>query len=167
VAFDLLSTATFASAKVCVDVTGISFAPLPLRLLHYASSSWTDVTTDSANGIVCGAGVTTFSPFTVVARCPVPPRPGDPTACFFRHEDCTEIEVDLLIAQSEFDRIFFEIYDLIDRLYFCYDQLGPGTPECLAIEAQIQRLEDALDRLDERIRRLQAQLEDCRRRNGG
>jgi hypothetical protein len=75
--YDLTTTATFGSAEVCINYTGISFVDeASLRLAHYEAPNWVDRTTslDVDNNIIC-AEVTSFSPFAIFE-----PVSGDTTA---------------------------------------------------------------------------------------
>jgi hypothetical protein len=64
--YELSTTAVFSGmATVCVSYSPTSFTnPSNVRLLHYQSGAWVDVTTslDTVHSIVCGS-VSSFSPF--------------------------------------------------------------------------------------------------------
>lgn len=73
--YNLETTATFSgSIVVCVDFSNVSFPPgSDLRLLHFETGAWVDVTTSGpSNNIICGR-VTSLSPFAVVRRINSPP----------------------------------------------------------------------------------------------
>jgi YVTN family beta-propeller protein len=78
--FDLTTTATFSSAKVCVSYSNITFANSTPALLHYdggmvvnskwVNGQWVDHTirpVDTVHQIIC-ADVSSFSPFVVVEQ---------------------------------------------------------------------------------------------------
>ncbi|MBV8205900.1 MAG: hypothetical protein JO041_03835, partial [Acidobacteria bacterium] len=69
--YNLSTTAVFTgSLQLCVNYTGVSFNdPTQLRLLHYESGNWVDVTTSLNTGTmtICGS-VTSLSPFVVAQR---------------------------------------------------------------------------------------------------
>jgi N-acetylneuraminic acid mutarotase len=84
---DLLTSAGFTgSVEVCVNYSGAAFSNESLiRLFHFVSATWTDITTslDTVANVICGA-TTSFSPFAVLqpppALAPVLTLPGDITA---------------------------------------------------------------------------------------
>lgn len=72
--FELSTTAVFTgTVAVCLDYTGVSFVDeTQLRLLHFESGAWVDITTslDTAQDVLCGA-TTSLSPFLVAERAEV------------------------------------------------------------------------------------------------
>ena len=64
--YDLTTTATYTGAiAVCVNVNDVTFPPgSSLRLLHFTSGAWSDVTTTVVGKLACGS-VTSLSVFTV------------------------------------------------------------------------------------------------------
>jgi hypothetical protein len=70
--YDLTTTATSTGAiAICVNVNDVTFPPgSALRLLHFTSGVWSDVTTTVAGKVACGS-VTSLSVFTV-ARLTAP-----------------------------------------------------------------------------------------------
>jgi hypothetical protein len=65
--YTLSTTATFASATVCIDVGAVFYEdPSSLHLLHFQNGAWVDVTTTVEPWAtrICGV-VTSFSPFVV------------------------------------------------------------------------------------------------------
>jgi hypothetical protein len=65
--YSLWTTATFASATVCIDVGGVFYEdPSSLHLLHFQNGAWVDVTSTVEPWAtrICGV-VTSFSPFVV------------------------------------------------------------------------------------------------------
>jgi probable HAF family extracellular repeat protein len=69
------TTATFSgSVTLCFNYSGASYGnENNLKLLHYETGAWTDVTTslDTANNIICGS-VTSLSPFLVAEENAAP-----------------------------------------------------------------------------------------------
>jgi hypothetical protein len=65
--YDLSTTATFTGAiAVCIDFTGVTFPPgSTIRLLHFSTGAWSDVTTSVTGSVACGS-VASLSPFAVV-----------------------------------------------------------------------------------------------------
>ena len=72
--YEISSTATFASATVCVHYDETSFSPpeSALQLLHYEDGSWVNRTTtlDPDANLLCGAVTNHFSPFAAAGRTP-------------------------------------------------------------------------------------------------
>ena len=65
--YELSTTATFASATVCITFAGTYYPDQTvLRLLHYEGGAWVDVTSsyEPWSGVICGV-VGSFSPFVV------------------------------------------------------------------------------------------------------
>ena len=64
--YDLTTTATYTGAiAICVNVNDVTFPPgSSLRLLHFTSGAWSDVTTTVVGKLACGS-VTSLSVFTV------------------------------------------------------------------------------------------------------
>ncbi len=69
--YDVSTTATFSgSVKLCFTwKQGQFYNETTIRLMHYESGAWRDVTTslDTTNNIVCGM-VTSLSPFALLER---------------------------------------------------------------------------------------------------
>ena len=72
--YDVGTTATFTGAvEVCVNFTGVTFpAGSTIRLLHYTTGAWSDVTTTVTGSVACGL-VTSLSPFAVARLTTVEP----------------------------------------------------------------------------------------------
>jgi uncharacterized membrane protein YeaQ/YmgE (transglycosylase-associated protein family) len=66
--YDLNTTAVHAGIiRICIDYTGVSYAnELDLKLLHFESGKWVDITTslDTVADVICGES-TSLSPFLI------------------------------------------------------------------------------------------------------
>ncbi|MCI0389221.1 MAG: SBBP repeat-containing protein [Acidobacteria bacterium] len=69
--YDLRTTAVYSGGiQVCIDYTGVSYPDeAGLRLFHFESGGWVDVTTslDTGADVICG-NVTSLSPFAIFQR---------------------------------------------------------------------------------------------------
>lgn len=66
--YQLSTTAVLSgSVSICINYAGVSFTnPSQLRMFHFESGAWIDVTTslDTVNSIICGS-ITSLSPFAI------------------------------------------------------------------------------------------------------
>lgn len=74
--FEITTSATFSgSVEVCITYDETAYAPpeSSIRLLHFESGAWSDITTsrDENANRVCGS-TTSFSPFVLASRDPYP-----------------------------------------------------------------------------------------------